>query len=96
MIQPAIDPAEQRHQQLVNATRKWVSQTFYGTMLKQMRDSPFKSEMFSGGRGGQSFSAMLDQHLAEHMGRGSGDKLVRAIVRKIEKRSDAAARTDKP
>jgi len=72
------------HDQLVAQTRTWVGQTFFGTLLKQMRDSPFKSELFSGGQGGQAFSSLHDQQLAEHMARGAGTKLVNAIVRRIE------------
>jgi Rod binding domain-containing protein len=70
--------------------RKLVAQTFYGPMLKQMRESPFKSEIFSGGRGGQAFSSMLDQHLADHMSRAAGSKLVNAIARKLEARAGYA------
>ena len=72
------------HEQLVDQTRTWVAQTFFGTLLKQMRDSPFKSDVFSGGQGGQAFSSLHDQHLAEHMARGAGSKLVNSIVRRIE------------
>lgn len=72
------------HEQLVEQTRTWIGQTFFGTLLKQMRDSPFKSELFSGGQGGQAFSSLHDQQLAEHMARGAGSKLVNAIVRRIE------------
>ena len=72
------------HDQLVEQTRTWVGQTFFGTLLKQMRESPFKSELFSGGSGGQAFSQLHDQRLAEHMARGAGNKLVNAIVRRIE------------
>ncbi|HSV12619.1 MAG TPA: rod-binding protein [Tepidisphaeraceae bacterium] len=77
-------PVDPQHAKLVAATQKWVAQTFYGAMLKQMRNSPFKSEMFEGGRGGQAFNEMFDQHMAEHMARGAGSKLVKAIVRKTE------------
>jgi Rod binding domain-containing protein len=79
----ATEPKSQ-HEQLVEQTRTWVSQTFFGTLLKQMRDSPFKSELFSGGRGGEAFAGLQDQHLAEHMARGAGSKLVNGIVRRIE------------
>jgi Rod binding domain-containing protein len=73
-----------QHDKLVKQTQNWVAQTFFGTLLKQMEDSPFKSEMFSGGRGGEAFSSLYHQRLAEHMSRGAGNKLVKAIVRKIE------------
>jgi Rod binding domain-containing protein len=72
------------HQKLIDSTGTWVAQSFFGTLLKQMRESPFKSEIFSGGQGGQAFSQLYDQHLAEHMARGAGKKLVNSIVRKIE------------
>jgi Rod binding domain-containing protein len=72
------------HDKVVETARKLVAQTFYGTMLKQMRNSPFKSEMFEGGRGGQAFAPMLDQHLAEHMARSTDSHLVNAIARKLE------------
>lgn len=73
-----------QHEQLEEQARKWVATTFYGTLLKQMHDDPFRSQLFDGGRGGQAFSTMLDQHLAERMTRGVGKKLVDSIVRKIE------------
>lgn len=73
-----------RHDQLTEQARKLVAQTFFGAMLKQMRESPFKSDLFSGGRGGQAFGSVLDQHLADRMSRAAGEKLVRSIVRKFE------------
>ena len=81
-------PAEQpsKTEQLQNAAQKWVGQTFFGTMLKQMRNSPFKSEIFSGGRGGEAFTSMFDQQLAERMARGAGRSLSNSIVRQIERR----------
>jgi hypothetical protein len=75
------------HEKIEETARKWVAQTFYGTMLKQMRESPFKSDLFAGGRGGQAFSSLLDQHLADHMSRAAGSKLVNAIARKLEARA---------
>jgi len=80
---PGAKLPEGKHEQLTRAAQKWVAQTFYGAMLKQMRNSPFKSELFSGGRGGEAFGAMLDQTLAERMARGTNNKLVRSIVRGI-------------
>src|ERR1700712_3860963 len=73
-----------QHQKLVKQSQRLVSQTFFGTLLKQMEESPFKSEMFSGGKGGQAFSSMYHQRLVEHMSKASGRKLVQGIVRKIE------------
>jgi len=77
-------PAATQHQQLVKQTQKWVAQTFYGTLLKQVRQSPFRSKLFDGGRGGEAFGALYDQQIAEHMTRGTGSKLVNSIVNRIE------------
>ncbi len=87
----AAGGAEPTHQdQLVEQTRKWVAQTFFGTLMKQMHQSPFKSKMMDGGRGGEAFTEMRDQRLIEHMSRGAGRKLVNAVVHKIESREKAA------
>jgi Rod binding domain-containing protein len=60
-------------------------------MLKQMRNSPFKSQMFEGGRGGEAFGELYDQHLIDRMSSGVGNKLVGAIVRKIVNKNESAA-----
>ena len=77
------------------AARALVSQTFYGPMLKQMRDSPFKDDLFSGGRGGQAFTALLDQQLAVRMGRDN-DPLVEAIARRAMRAEVPGARAAAP
>ena len=87
-----------QHDQLVGQTQKWVSQTFFGTLLKQMADSTFKSDLFSGGRGGEAFSSLYHQQLADRMARGAGDPLVQSIVRRIEAQAayrDQAAKSSK-
>jgi len=83
LVQPSKSKAES-HAQLLTQAEKWVGQTFFGTMLKQMRNSPFKSDLFGGGKSGQTFSELYDQQLADRMSRGVGAKLVRAIVRQVE------------
>jgi len=78
--------ASSQHEKIAGQAQKWVAQTFFGTLLKQMRNSPFKSKLFEGGRGGEAFQSLYDQRLADHMARGAGHKLVNAITRKIEAR----------
>lgn len=73
-----------RHQALRKQVQSFVGQTFFGQLFKQMRNSPFKSELMNGGRGGEMFSSMLDGVLAERMGRGAGSKLVDAIVKRFD------------
>ena len=97
---PAPDePAsEWQHEKLVRSTQQWVAQAFFGTLMKQMRQSPFKSDLFEGGRGGQAFTSLYDQKLVEQMSRGAGNKLVNAIVHSIEKnmrKAQAEAAYDK-
>src|SRR4051794_17571432 len=79
-----VKSGKSEHDQLVAKTQTWVSQTFFGTLLKQMRNSPFKSELFSGGQGGEKFASLQDQHMAEHMTRGAGEKLAAGTVPPIE------------
>src|SRR4051812_20826021 len=79
---PQADTPDAHHDRLVRQAQQWVGQTFFGVLLKQMRESPFKSHLFEGGRGGQAFSSLYDQKLIEHMSRGAGKSLVNAIVRK--------------
>jgi Rod binding domain-containing protein len=79
-------PPRASREQLMQQARIWVNQTFFGVMLKQMHDSPFKSELFSGGRGGQVFASLLDQHLTQRIGSsGPGEALANSIVRRIER-----------
>lgn len=70
---------------LDKAARQLVGATFFGTLLKQMNQSPFKSDIFSGGRGEEAFSPLLNQHLVDRMSRGAGEKLVRSIVKRFQK-----------
>lgn len=74
-----------RQKQVRESAQTWVGQTFFGEMLKQMRKSPWKSELFGGGRGGEVFNEMLDGILAQRMSKGAGGKLVDAIVKKVDR-----------
>ena len=94
-------PNTPHDEQLIDQTHKWVAQSFFGTLLKQMRNSPFKSPMFEGGRGGEAFGEMYDQRLVEHMSRRHRQQARGAIVRKIVHReeirqSQGGIRTTKP
>jgi Rod binding domain-containing protein len=82
-------------ERLTKEAERWVSQTFFGALLKQMHNSPFKSDWLSGGRGGEAFSPLYDQHLADRMARASGRQLVNSIVKQIQGRATGTA-TAKP
>jgi len=79
------DQAPSSDDKLTTAARQLVGSTFFGTLLKQMHDSPFKSELFSGGRGEEAFSPLMDQQMIDRMSRTAGDKLVKRIVKQFHK-----------
>ena len=85
MISP-INPTtlNSRHGQLTQQAQKLVAQTFYGTLMKQMHDSPFKSKLMDGGRGGEAFQPLMDQHLIDRISRSSSKKLVSNLVKRLE------------
>jgi hypothetical protein len=80
--QRASSPAEQEDK-VAEMAQRWVAQTFYGTLLRQMRNSPFKSELFEGGRGGQAFAPLLDQRLIDSMSKGTAKRLTGAIAKRL-------------
>ena len=75
-------------QQLQPLAQVLVGQTFFGTLLKQTESNPYKDERLSGGRGGEMFNSMYHQRLAEQMTKGSGQKLVNAIVKSLTRKFD--------
>lgn len=77
---------------LTAQAQKLVAQAFYGPILKQMHDSPFKAPWVDGGRGGQAFEPLLDQRLVDHLSKTSGKKLVKSLVRKIERHKGSKGR----
>src|SRR6185437_7195997 len=92
-------PMTPHDKKLMKNSQRLVSQTFFGTLLKQMHNSPFKSKLFSGGRGGEAFSSMLDQHLADRMATGSGHKLANAIynsLKRVESRKNGKTPATQP
>jgi Rod binding domain-containing protein len=75
-----LDP----HDELTHNAQELVSQSFFGTLLKQAQQSPFHSDMFEGGKGGAAYQEMFNQKIAEHMSRGAGSKLVRPLIHKFQ------------
>jgi Rod binding domain-containing protein len=53
--------------QLQSAYREFVGKTFFGQMLKSMRQSVGKPAYFHGGQTEEVFRAQLDEQLADHM-----------------------------
>jgi hypothetical protein len=84
-VRPTGDQASDRsvrERELREKFQVIVNKFFLGSMFKQMRSSPFKSEMFSGGKGGEAFQGLMDQHLAEHAGGKVAKSLVDVMVKR--------------
>lgn len=85
----ALRPEESvAEKELRKTGEKLVGQVFLAPMLRQMRESPFKDEIFSGGRGGAAFASMLDQEIVS---RASGSSMSSGIVDNIVNRFRAQA-----
>ena len=73
----APDQAQQieRAQEIREAYRNFVGKTFFGQLLKSMRQSVGKPAYFHGGRAEEVFRSQLDQSLADHMSEASAQVL---------------------
>ncbi len=60
---------------LHEAFNSFVGETFYGQMLKSMRQTVGKPAYFNGGRAEEIFTQQLDQVLAQKLAQSSGQKL---------------------
>jgi hypothetical protein len=62
---------------------EFVGITFYGTMMKAMRNSTIKGKYGHGGRGEEVFQSQLDFELASRMGRSQHNSLNEAVYRRF-------------
>jgi Rod binding domain-containing protein len=58
---------------------QFVGETFYGQMLKAMRQTVPKPAYFHGGRAEEAFQGQLDQVLAEKMSHSTADSFAQAM-----------------
>jgi Rod binding domain-containing protein len=73
-MREAIQSAEGK--KLREATAQFVSTAFLMPMLKQVREDPFKSDLFHGGQGEEVFGAQLDQKMADNIATSANFPLV--------------------
>ena len=85
----AQPPARER---LGDAADQVVGATFYGTLLRSMRNSTLRGEYGHGGRGEEIFQAQLDQVFAADAGRARSSSLTEAVVRLYERQQEALDR----
>lgn len=69
-----------------------VGRTFYGTLLKQMRESSVRGTFGHGGRGEEVFSAQLHDLLAERIGASQAKGLSDAMVKRLSRQQAAIDR----
>jgi len=72
-----------REKEVRQLVQKLLGQTFFGPIMKQMRSSPWKDPVMSGGRGGEAFQNMMDQKMVEQMGKSIGGPMVDAMTNQI-------------
>jgi hypothetical protein len=71
-----------RNTQLRQQVSEVVNNVFYGTLLRQLRDSQ-SSEIFDKGPGGTTFIRQLDSELIKRISQRGDAPLVDAIMKKI-------------
>ena len=67
----------------VEAARSLVSIGLIQPLLAQIREDPFRSELFHGGQGEDLFGAQVDAILAERITQASGFGIVDSVYRQI-------------
>ena len=70
---PAPKAPQSKDVETKEAFQQFVGETFYGMMLKQMRQSVEQGPYFHGGQGEAIFQQQLDQVLVERMSAASAD-----------------------
>ena len=68
-----------KHQQAYEAAQSLVATTLIQPILSQIREDPFRSELFHGGTAEDSFGAQLDTILADRITRASNFPIVESI-----------------
>ena len=93
-LEAAEGPLSAKDAKLEQAAQTLVNQFFMGSMMKQMRNSPFKNEAFTGGKAGAAYAGMFDQHVAEHSGNKIAKSLVSAMLKAYQKQADQPLPTE--
>lgn len=79
----AVEDTLQRLKTLRKSIEQLVAITFIMPMLAQMRDDPFKSDMFHGGQTEEIFGQQMDTIFAERIVTKANFSIVDAVYRSI-------------
>jgi len=58
---------------------------FYNSMLKAMRKTIIKTDLFDGGKGEEIYTSMLDEEYAKIMSKNGNDSLANALYNQLKK-----------
>ncbi len=83
----SVEAGKQHDKELRKRVDEFVGMTFYGTLLRTMRDSSMKGPYGHGGRGEEIFTGQLDTILAQRMGQATGSSLNEAVYRSLSARA---------
>jgi Rod binding domain-containing protein len=83
--------ATSKNDELRKRIGEMVGMTFFGTLMKAMRESTMKGPFGHGGRGEEVFGGQLDQMLAQEMGKATRFDLKEVIYRQLSRQSKQAA-----
>ena len=79
-----LDEAAEKQKKARESADQLIASAFVLPVLQEVRNSPFKVEMFSGGRAEEVFGQQLDVILAERITQSAGFGLSEALVRQFE------------
>lgn len=72
-----------QQEQIAQLTNQFVSVAFIQPMMAQLRDSPFKTEMFSGGSAGDMFQQQVDTILSDRISQRANFPIARVMYERI-------------
>ncbi|QNN23269.1 hypothetical protein HED60_13625 [Planctomycetales bacterium ZRK34] len=76
--------SESREQQVREAAEEFVAMAFVMPLMKMSRNDPFKSDLFHGGHGEETFGAQLDQVRAKQVAPAISKPIVDAIYNRYK------------
>ncbi len=84
------EAGQDRDKQLREASQQIVANAFILPLLQQIRDDPFKSELFHGGFAEDAFGQQLDTILADRIAQrsgGPGASIADAVYRSLSRQT---------
>lgn len=85
----------ERSKQLRTAAEQLVATTFIKPMLAKMREDPFKTDLFHGGRAEEIFGEQLDSIFSERIVSRSDFEIVDAVYKSIANKAGKAVTVDR-